>query len=348
MLLHDDFQREGNAVKTDGKADTGVYATIQRLVRLRAVIHATPQSFSQICTRLPDDYTPDPSGQRKLLRDVQALRAFGYTIQYTPTPAPPRWQIRIGPPLLSDTDVQALRYIRAAFPDGSPYTPPVKQVLDLLTALLTPEQRREWEQPLTVQLATPPVQDYQRVAELLQWLEQAMRKRQQISLRYKSSGREQPIWHPRLDPYQIVYRDEQFFLEAFSYRSNRILPLRLDRIVYDRQSDDPSPIMLPSLQPPRRTQPELVFTYRLPLRFTREGVSARFTILDVQDDDTHSTITASHPNLLYIVRTLLGYGKHTRLLAGPPELLDRFYDEVQGMWAQFGDDNAPSTLREEG
>ncbi len=259
-----------------------------------------------------------------------------------------RWQIRIGPPLLSDTDVQASRYIRAAFPDGRPYTPPVNQVLDLLTALLTPEQRREWEQPLTVQLATPPVQDYQRVAELLQWLEQAMRNRRQISLRYKSSGREQPIWHPRLDPYQIVYRDEQFFLEAFSYRSNRILPLRLDRIVYDRQSDAPSPIMLPSLQPPRHTQPELVFTYQLPLRFTREGVSALFIILEVQDDDTHSIITASHPNLLYIVRTLLGYGKHTRLLAGPPELLDRFHDEVQGMWAQFGDDNAPSTLREEG
>lgn len=328
------------------EADARGYATIRRLVRLRDVIHAAPQSFRQICTRLPDDYTPDPSGQRKLRRDIDALRAFGYTIQYLPHPAPPRWHIRIGPPLLSDTDVQALRYIRAAFPDGSPYTPPVNQVLDALTALLTPEQRREWERPLTVQLATPPVQNYQQVAELLQWLEQAMRNRQQISLRYQSSGREQPIWHPRLDPYQIVYRDEQFFLEAFSYRSNRILLFRLDRIVYDRQSDDPSPMMLPSLQPPRRTQPELEFTYRLPLRFTREGVSARFTILDVQNDDTHSIITASHPNLLYIVRTLLAYGKHTRLLAGPPELLDRFRDEVQGMWTNLGGDDAPCSLPE--
>ncbi len=326
----------------------GVYATIQRLVRLREVLHSAPRSFHEICKALPDDYPTDPSGQRKLLRDIEALRAFGYTIQHTPCPAPPRWQIRIGPPLLSDTDVQALRYIRAAFPDGSPYTPPVKQVLDSLTALLTPKQQREWEQPLTVQLATPPVQDYQRVAELLQWLEQAMRNRQQISLRYRSSGREQPIWHPRLDPYQIVYRDEQFFLDAFSYRSNRILAFRLDRIVYDRQADDPSPMILPSLQPPRRAQPEIEFTYRLPLRFTREGVSARFTILEVQDDATHSTITASHPNLLYIVRTLLGYGKHTRLLNGPPELLNRFRDEVQGMWAQFGDDDAPSTLPEDG
>ncbi len=326
--------READAPAND--LTSAVYGVVLRLIRLRDVLHHAPQSFAQICAALPDDYPPDASGQRKLLRDIKALRALGYTIAQHTQPAPPRWHIRIGPPLLSDQDVQALRYIRAAFPDGSPYTPPVAQLLEALTAQLTPTQQRVWQQPLIVQLATAPAQDYQHTAALLQWLEQAIRERHQISIRYHARARERPIWHPRLDPYQIVYRDEQFFLEAYSYATNRILQFRLDRIVYEPHGDKPSPVRLPSLQQPQRTAPEIVFRYQLAASFTREGVSARFTIRDVEERDGFSIITASHPNELHIIRTLLAYGEHACLLDGPPQLLSRFRATVQAMWEQYG------------
>lgn len=291
---------------------------VLRLIRLRHILHATPQSFASIAAALPDDYTADASGQRKLLRDIEALQAIGYTIEQRTQPAPPHWHIRIGPPLLSDQDVQALRYIRAAFPIGSPYTPPVAQLLEALTAQLTPAQRQVWQRPLAVQLAVAPVQDYQHTAALLQWLEQAIRDRHQISLRYHARQREHPIWHPRLDPYQIVYQDEQFFLEAYSYGRNRILQFRLDRIVYDPHGDEPSPVRLPSLYQGKRTPTEIIFRYKLTASFTREGVSARFTIIEVEEREGVSIITASHPNELHIIRTLLAYGEHARLLDGPP------------------------------
>jgi predicted DNA-binding transcriptional regulator YafY len=314
-----------------------VYGVVRRLIRLRHILHVTPQSFASIAVALPNDYTPDASGQRKLLRDIETLRTLGYTIDQQSLPAPPRWHIRIGPPLLSDQDVQALRYIRAAFPDGSPYTPPVTQLLAALTSQLTPAQQRAWQQPLVVQLATAPVQDYQHTTALLQWLEQAIHDRHRISLRYHARQQARPIWHPRLDPYQIVYQEGQFFLEAYSYASNRVLQFRLDRIVYAPDSDEPSPVRLPSLYPGKRTPAEIVFRYQLAASFTREGVSARFTILEVEQHEEVSIITASHHSEIHIIRTLLAYGEYARLLDGPPPLLERFRATVQAMWQQYND-----------
>ncbi|NJL05801.1 MAG: WYL domain-containing protein [Chloroflexaceae bacterium] len=312
-----------------------VYGVVRRLIGLRAVLHHAPQSFAQIRAALPDDYPANPTGQRKLLRDIEALSALGFTLEQHRRAGVTYWHIRLGPPLLSDQDVQALRYIRAAFPDGSPYTPPVAQLLEAITAQLTPAQQRVWQRPLAVQLAVAPVQDYQHTADLLQWLEQVIHDRHQISLRYHARQRERPIWHPRLDPYQIVYRDEQFFLEAYSYASNRVLQFRLDRIVYDPHGEEPSPMRLPSLYQGKRSAPEIIFRYQLAASFTREGVSARFTIHDVEEREGVSIITASHPNELHIIRTLLAYGEHARLLDGPPQLLSRFRATIQAMYGQY-------------
>ncbi len=315
--------------------DSLPYATLTRLLRLRDVLRPSACTASEVCLALPDDYPLSDTGQRKLRRDLDALVGLGYHVERQSRPAPPRWRVVSGPLLLDDTAVQALVYIRAAFPPGSPYTPSVTALLSQIAEHLTPTQQEQWLRTPAVQLTSAPARDYSHTAPLVHRLQQAIVNRRQVSLVYHAREQLAPICHPRLDVYQILWRDNHFYLEAYSYRSNRVLLFRLDRIVYAPDADPPSPNLLPAMQPLRRSNPSIRFVYRITANFARTGASTRFTIEDVRYTGEHAIITASHPNELDIIRTLLAYGEHACLLAAPPDLMQRMQAIIAAMHANY-------------
>lgn len=317
----------------DDLPPTDRYEVIERLIRLRDLLAEAPHDSASIFHQLADFYPNNPNGQRKLRRDLHNLQALGYQIEPLPH-YPRRWTLRASPQRLSDDDVTALTYVRAAFSPAHPLAAAVHRLLHTLTRHLTTAQQHIWQRPSAVRLAFEPVTDYHAYADLLQWLENAILQCRQIGFFYRSRSSTDPTWHPRLDPYEIEFADRQFYLVAFSYRFNAVLTFRINRIVQDQTH--PSPVLLNDVQQLRRERKPIVFTYRLPRSFADGGVSERFTIHAVQTDEQYVTIQASDTSEFRIVKVLLGYGAHALLLDGPPTLLERMRQTVARMAAQYG------------
>jgi predicted DNA-binding transcriptional regulator YafY len=184
-----------------------------------------------------------------------------------------------------------------------------------------------------LRVSLTPAIDYSAHSELLHWLEAAITDRSQISFHYRPGGSHAPIFHERLDPYDLEYTDRHFFLLAYSQATGSVLTFRLDRIVFDPSL--PSPCRLPNRQAPRREPRPIRFTYRLPASFAEGGVSERFTTLAVRHEGEHVFVDASDPSPFRIMRTLLGYGEHAILVDGPPALLERMRTAVAQMAANY-------------
>lgn len=308
-----------------------VYAVVRRLLELRDQLHDGPKDFAAIAAHAPGDYTDDKNGKRQFRRDLKNLAALGYSIKRHLRPL--RWSIDAGTHLLSDEDIHALVHIREAFTHNHPLGSHIARLLSRLTRDLSAEQRRLWQQQPVLRAQLNPAIDYSDCTACIQFLEAAITQRRQITFLYHARGRDVPLRHERLDPYEIEYTDRHFYLLAFSYRYGSILPFRIDRIVQDKQQD--SPLILPGRQQLRRKQKPIVFTYRLPASFADGGVSERFTILSTRLDARYVTVEASDTSEFRIVRTLLGYGEHARLLDGPPTLLERMREAVALMFENY-------------
>jgi predicted DNA-binding transcriptional regulator YafY len=308
-----------------------VYAVVERLMRLRDLLHTRSHTMGEIITDMPADYTDDATGHRRIRRDIRNLTALGYHVQRQQRP--PRWSITAGPHTLADDDVRALIAIREAFTDHHPLASAVTSLLATLTRHLTTEQQKLWQRRPVFRTPLNPALDYRDYAEVIDLLERAMLQNRQVSFWYRARGRDEAVHHPRLDPYEIEYTDRQFYLIAFSYRYGTILSFRLNRIVYTPEHH--APALLPDSQQPRRQRQSIMFTYRLPASFADGGVSERFTIHSVQTDEQYVTIEASDSSEFRIIRTLLGYGEHALLLDGPPTLLDRMRTTVARMSKQY-------------
>lgn len=318
MTIQPDFSRD-------------VYAVTKRLIHLRDMLRTGPHDLASIITGMPDDYTNDEHSKRQIRRDLHNLEALGYTI--TSQNHPRRWTIIAGPWLLSNEDVQALIYIREAFTDGHPIAPMVKNLLATLTKQLSQEQQRVWQRRPALRVPLKPVRDYSNCESLIEFLESAITNRQQIAFGYHPRGSESPVFHNRIDPYEIEYVDRQFYLRAFSYRYGAVLTFRLDRILQNKQS----PELLRDRQQPRRERKSIQFTYRLPASFADGGISERFTIKAVRHEGEYVIVEASDPSEFHIIRTLLSYGEHALLLDGPPTLLDKMHEVVRRMQEQYAE-----------
>lgn len=303
------------------------YGVIARLAQLRDLLVVAPRTLPEVAAALPDDYAEDAASSRRLRRDLASLRHLGYSVRRYEQPL--RWAIEHAIPLLSDADVEALTYIRTAFTEHHPLSPQIQKLLDRLTTQLPPAQQRIWEREPAWRLALQPAIDYSAASALIAQLDDAIRRRRQVALLYRSPGRPAPILHPRLDPYDLEYVDRHFYLSAYSYRFGAILTFRLDRIVDDPARE--SPRLLNDTQQPRRQRPPIHFTYRLAAALADGGVSERFTIHTTRREGDHVIVEASDTSEFRIVRVLLAYGEKALLLNGPPTLLERMRAAVAQM-----------------
>jgi predicted DNA-binding transcriptional regulator YafY len=309
------------------------YALIDRLMRLVNLLRYERLSIADMLARMPDHYPHSDTGRRKVRRDIHSLERLGYRFERQGRPA--HFVLLSNTPILSDEDVQTLAALRDTFTDQHPLAARVHRLIATLTRNLSDEQQRIWQRRIALRMDLTPALNYESCAGLLFWLNDAIGNRRQIGFLYHAKGRQNPRWHPRLDPYEIEYTDRQFTLIAYSYEYHKVLSFRLNRIVQDPAQQ--SPQLLPNMQQPRRERRAIHFTYRLPASFADGGVSERFTIHSVVYEGEWVVVQASDTSEFRIIRVLLGYGEHALLLDGPPTLLEQMRQTVEKMGRLYGD-----------
>ncbi|MBP8251902.1 MAG: WYL domain-containing protein [Herpetosiphon sp.] len=328
----DTIQFVSNSVITMTKhSEQEIYEVVERLLNLRKLLLHKPCTFDDIIASLPYIYEDSAGGQRKFRRDLHNLQALGYTI--IEHKKPKRWSINSSSHIFSDKEIETMTHIREMYADGLPSSPAVQQLLANITQNLSPSQEKLWNRYPALHVPLKPVIDYTNSTVIIEFLESAITKRQQIAFLYQSRTSEEPFRYARVDPYEIEYTDRHFYLVGFSYRFGTILTFRIDRIIHDPSRQ--SPELLPDIQPPRRTRPQIYFTYQLPASFAKSGVSERFTIHAVRRLGDIVEIDASDTSEFRIIRTLLGYGEHATLVKAPQSLLDQMRTIVGKMAEKY-------------
>ncbi len=317
---------------------TEVPSLIHRLLQVRDLLLAQSHSFQSICRLLPSLYPAGPAGQRAFRRDLHSLRALGYQIELEYKPK--RWRIGASQHVISEEDLEALAAIRDLFGFGHPMTPKVKQFLARLTSNLPHDQQTIWNRRRpALRVAFNPAIDYTPYTNWISFFENAISLRQQVRFYYQALNHDQPELYPRIDPYELEYRDRHYYLVAYCYLHGMVLTFRIDRMLYDQSKE--SPRLLPAMQQMRRERHKIYFTYRLPAAFAAQGVSERFTIEAIRPVGDQIEIDASEFSEFQIIRTLLGYGEHAQLISGPASLFKQLRRVVGAMYANY---NAQSAL----
>lgn len=306
------------------------YALIPRLVKtLRALQQHSPATARALCEAISAGAPAGESDQRRITRDIRALRELGFQIEERGRPI--MFTLRGWPgPSFSNEELHTLALIREAFGTQFPHSSAVHQLLDRLTTSLSQPQRRIYQRRSALRVPLHTAIDYQPYEKLILWLEESITNRHQIAFDYHSVTSKAVVRHDPLDPYEIEYFHNHFYLVAYSYRWGYTQEFRIDRIVENERS----PQRLPTLIPGMRERRLVTFTYRLPARFVEHGISERFTILDCtikeETDGEWAYIKAQGRSDFWIIRTLLAYAENA-VIVEPPWLREKYLETVRKM-----------------
>ena len=314
-------------------SDESPYRLIPRLVKTLQALQRQPATARKLCEMIAlDDQPPGESDQRRAIRDIQALRQLGFQIEESDK-KPATFTLRSWPmPPLSDEEVRALALIRETFGGLVPHAGAMQQLLARLTASLPDQQRRVYLRPPALRVPLRTAIDYGPYEKLMLWLEERINHRHQIAFDYQSVASKSVVRHDPLDPYEIEYFHNHFYLIAYSYRWGHTQEFRIDRIVENENSPKQLPTLIPGPRQPRR----ITFTYRLPARFVEHGVSERFNILgcSIKDepDGEWAYIKAQGRSDFWIIRTLLAYGENA-VIVEPAQLKEKYVQTLKRMLA---------------
>lgn len=311
-------------------SEASAYQVIDRLVALRNLLRQAPQMRAQIAEQLPEHYTDDKSGARKLRRDLQCLESLGYQVKRdraAKTYAVSRCAIEAD---WSVEELEALAALRASFKRGLPYAETLQNIFQRIEQGLTNEQRRQFarQPPLKIRLTlvekTSPVQAVQHK------LERALRLGQRVSFRYRPLGKEESV-HSDDEPIEIEFHDDHYYLVAYCYQARSILEYRLDRIV-------PGSIqILPARAEGNWKRHMVDFKYRLLPLLASAGATQRFPeiVTFEPQKDGSLIVTARGYSEFWIIREILRYGEQAEIL-GPPALRAQFKRKVEAMAELYG------------
>ncbi len=316
--------------KTHG--EQGIYQVVDRLLALRDLLRTEPQTREQIAKQLPEDYSSDEGGWRKLRRDLHYLELWGYQVVRNKAAK----SYFLSRPAIesdwTDEELEALAAVRESFKAGLPYSSTIQAILGRIEQGLDSKRRKLFARkpPLTIRLATvekmPPGHAAQKK------LEEAIRQCQRISFKYRPLGSHEATIHPDDEPMTIEFRDEHYYLVAYCYEARRLLEYRVDQIV-------PGSVrILPKRAEGNWKRQVVNFKYRLsPLLATR-GVTPRFEMLtcDIQADGS-TIVTAQGYGDFWIIREILRYGEQAEIL-GPPALREQIKRKVEQMMAVYSRD----------
>jgi predicted DNA-binding transcriptional regulator YafY len=306
------------------------YGVIERLAATLALLQRGPATARKIVEEREHHRRLATEGDlRRTARDIAALQRLGFQIERHSKPIV--YTLRgYPPPPFSAEELQTLALIRDAFVNLSSHAEAVQHLLSRLTDSLSEQQRATYNKRPAFRLPLHTAIDYRPYDKVIRLLEHAIAQRQQIAFDYHPLAGPGIVHHERLDPYEIEYLRNHFYLIAYSYRSLYVQEFRIDRIVQNERS----PENLHTQAPPKRKRKLIPFTYRLPARFIEHGVSERFEILGYEKkqepDGEWAYIRAQWWSDFWIIRTLLAYAENVVIIE-PTWLKEIYIQTVEDM-----------------
>jgi predicted DNA-binding transcriptional regulator YafY len=303
------------------------YGLIERLKALRDLLRQGDFSKVEICRQLSKYYQTGPAGNRRLGRDIHALRQWGYQVEVHPSTH--AYALKENPSLtLSDSNLQALALIRDSFEALSPISQDVIPLLDYLVSILPERQRQLVSQRAPISIWLKPAVDYRPHLKNIRLLEMAINQKRKVRLLYPAYHDNQPVLHLGVEPYAVQFFDRHFYLLGVTPRSSEMAEFRIDHI---QQLE-----LMPGKANRQRKRATIPFTYRLSSRITQLGISERFLDQEVRlQDDGSAIIHARGYSEFRIIQDLLRYGEQAELLQ-PSQLRARMAQVVQAMSAIYG------------
>lgn len=299
---------------------TSTYNLIERLhVLLLALRKGLVTSENIRASSQLYQHSTDP--QKKLQRDIRALRYWGFVIE---CPHPGCYEL-LSEPLQFDITKEEARLfgaLRAVFPAGHPHHPVIESFLIRLRPLLASQMASFLDEPLPMQMSLATAIDYEPHRETLHKIQNALHQQVRIGFDYEAV--DQLRAYNVVHPIELYFKNGHFYLNAYVEEINRALEFRIDRILLGTLR------IFAALSQPRLPRP-ITFCYRLSPHIAKRGVSERFDNQQVEyQADGSAIVWAEGTSGFRIMQELLRYGEHAELLE-PPWLREQMADTAKKM-----------------
>lgn len=298
------------------------YGVVARIKALRELLRQGPCTKREIFRSLPHYYEEGIAGNRRLGRDVRALRELGNVVEIDKQTHVYSLQER---PFLhmTDDEVRALSVIRDTFDALSPISLDVIPVLEMIASALPEQQRHVFDRQVPISILLKPAADYRSYLGIIHLLTTAIEKERKVRFVYPALDNGKPIIHIGVEPYEIQFFDRQFYFIGFSPQTSETMEFRIDRI---KEIE-----LMPGKANRYRKRATLEFTYRLSQRIARTGVSQRFLNQRIIPQDDGSVIVqAEGYSEFRIIQDMLRYGEQAEII-DPSYLREKMAQVVQAM-----------------
>jgi predicted DNA-binding transcriptional regulator YafY len=293
-------------------SDASAYQVVDRLLALRGLLRARPHTWTQIVSRLPDDYKDDDSGKRKLRRDLQYLARWGYDVERdsaTKTYALTITEIEHD---WTEKEVLALATLRESFASGTPCAETIQGLLGKIEQGLNEDNRSLYKRKPALTIRFTAAEDTAPTTGVRQKLESAIQRHQRIRFRYKPSDRPRIIDHPDDEPIELFFDEGHYYMWTYCYKMSRMYKFRVSMIV-------PDSIEILPKRAEGRWRPQMVhFKYWLSPKIAERSVSPRFPDMDIdleKSDKGGVIVTASASSEFQAIQEILRYGEQAEILS---------------------------------
>lgn len=310
------------------------YKVVDRLLSLRNLIRKKPYTLGQISDRLPEHYTDDASGARKLRRDLQYLELWGYQVARNKTAKTYALRANKIEYDWTDDELIALAALRESFKGEAPYSDTLQAVFDHVEEGLDAEACKVFERKPALRIELAVAEKKSQAITTRQKLEKALAEHQRISFKYRPSDRPQIIEHPDDEPLTLGFEDGHYYLLAYCFKMGKVFKYRLNQIVEDS-------VQILECHAVGGWKREMVdFQYRLLPKLARRGPSVRFPEIVSYDPlkDGSMIVTARAYGEFDIIREILRYGEQAEIV-GPPPLRAKMKRVVEQMCALYSRDD---------
>ena len=304
------------------KTSTNNYGIVTRIKALRELLRSGLYTKKEIFKLLPEYYQEGIAGNRRLSRDIRALRDLGNLILVDK--ATHVYSLQEKSFLdFDEEEVRILSIIRDTFETLTPISADVLPVLERITSALPEPQRHLIHRETPISIELKPSTNYQFYLGIIHLLSTAIEKERKVRFVYPALNDGKPITHIGVEPYDIQFFDRQFYFIGFSPQAAEIMEFRVDRL---RDVE-----LMPGRVSRHRRRATVQFTYRLSQRIARMGVSERFLNQQVSlQDDGSAIIQAEDYSEFRIIQKVLRYGEQAELI-DPHHLREKMKQVVKAM-----------------
>ena len=298
------------------------YGVIARIKALKELLQHGSHTKKEIFEFLPEFYQGGPAGDRRLSRDVRALRELGNVIfvdKHTHI-----YSLHEKSFLeVTDEDIRALSVIRDTFEALTPISIDVLPVLEKVISALPEEQRGLYDRRAPISISLQPARDYRSSSNFIHLLSAAIEKQRKVRFVYPALDDGRPITHVGVEPFDIQFFDRQFYFVGFSPQASEIMEFRIDRL---KQLE-----LMPGKTSHYRRRTTVQFTYHLSQQIVRTGISERFLNQQISiQKDGSAIIQAEGYSEFRIIQNMLRYGEQAEIIH-PPYLRERMKQVVEAM-----------------